>query len=80
MSMNELASLIIKLTNSSSKIVYKPLPKDDPLKRKPDISLAKEKLGWEPKVNVEEGLLKTIENFDERLKKGEKRSETFLYL
>ncbi len=80
MSMNELASLIIKLTNSSSKIIYKPLPKDDPLKRKPDISLAKEKLGWEPKVNVEDGLLKTIENFDERLKQGEKKSETFLYL
>lgn len=74
MSMKELASLIIKLTNSNSKIIYKPLPQDDPKRRKPDISLAKEKLDWEPRVKVEDGLLRTIKDFDERLKQGEKRS------
>ena len=45
-----------------------PLPKDDPKRRKPDISLAKEKLGWEPHISVETGLQRTIENFDARLK------------
>ncbi len=60
----ELANKVIALTNSKSKIVYKPLPQDDPLQRKPDISLAKEKLdGWQPKIQLEEGLLKTIEYF-----------------
>lgn len=61
----DFAKLIIELTNSKSKIIYKPLPSDDPTQRKPDITLAKEKLGWEPKVNIEEGLLKTIEYFKE---------------
>ncbi len=60
----ELADKIIKLTKSKSKIVYRPLPQDDPLQRKPDISLAKEKLGgWKPKIQLEEGLIKTIEYF-----------------
>ena len=59
----DLAELIIKLTNSNSKIKFAPLPQDDPLQRKPDISLAKKELGWEPKVDIEEGLLKTIEYF-----------------
>ncbi len=59
----EFANLIIKLTDSKSKIVFMPLPFDDPVKRKPDISLAKEKLGFNPSVPVEEGLLKTIEYF-----------------
>ena len=60
-SMNELAKIVIRLTNSSSKIVYRPLPGDDPKQRKPDITLAKEKLdGWEPTVCLEEGLKKTI--------------------
>ncbi|MCB9015489.1 MAG: SDR family oxidoreductase [Lentimicrobiaceae bacterium] len=59
----ELAEKVIKLTGSSSKIVKKPLPSDDPLQRQPDISLAKSKLGWEPKVELEEGLIKTIEYF-----------------
>jgi len=58
------AELIIKLSNSNSKIIHKPLPSDDPCRRKPDISLAKEKLNWEPKVSIEEGLLKTIKYFD----------------
>ncbi len=61
------AELIIKLTNSNSKIIHKPLPKDDPTKRKPDISLAKEKLNWEPKVDIEEGLLKTIKYFEKKI-------------
>ena len=61
----DFAKLIIELTNSKSKIVYKPLPSDDPTQRKPDITLAKEKLGWEPKVDIEEGLMNTIEYFKE---------------
>jgi UDP-glucuronate decarboxylase len=59
----QLAELIIKLTGSKSKIVYKPLPQDDPKQRKPDISLAKEKLAWQPSVQLEAGLAKTIEYF-----------------
>ena len=57
----ELAQKIIELTNSKSEIVFKPLPSDDPKQRKPDISKAKSKLGWEPKVNLEDGLVKTID-------------------
>ncbi len=60
----EFAKYIIELTNSNSKIIFMPLPSDDPLQRKPDISLAKEKLDWEPQVHVREGLLKTIEYFE----------------
>ena len=60
----ELAEKILALLpDSKSKIVYKPLPQDDPRQRKPDISLAKEKLGWEPKTKLNEGLIKTIEYF-----------------
>ncbi len=67
--MLELAEKIISLTGSRSKITYLPLPEDDPIQRKPDISLAKEKLnGWEPKIQLEEGLIKTIAYFDELLK------------
>jgi UDP-glucuronate decarboxylase len=67
--MLELADKIISLTGSRSKITYLPLPEDDPIQRKPDISLAKEKLnGWEPKIQLEEGLKKTIAYFDELLK------------
>ncbi len=61
--MLELAEKIIKLTGSSSKIIFMPLPADDPMQRQPNIDLAKEKLGWEPKINLEEGLAKTIEYF-----------------
>jgi UDP-glucuronate decarboxylase len=64
----ELAEIVIRLTNSGSKLIYKPLPSDDPLQRKPDISLAKEKLGWEPVVRLEDGLKKTITYFDDLLK------------
>ncbi len=59
----DLAKLIIRLTNSKSKIVFKKLPKDDPKKRKPDIKKAKEKLKWRPKVDIETGLIKTINYF-----------------
>jgi UDP-glucuronate decarboxylase len=62
--MLELADRIIELTGSKSKIVYRPLPSDDPKQRKPDIQLAKEKLDWKPKIKLEEGLIKTIEYFE----------------
>ena len=61
--MLELAELVIKLTGSKSKLVFHPLPADDPVRRKPDISLAKSKLDWQPVVSLEEGLAKTIEYF-----------------
>jgi UDP-glucuronate decarboxylase len=61
----ELAEKIISLIGSKSKIVYKDLPQDDPKQRKPDISLAKEKLGWKPSVQLEEGLENTIRYFRE---------------
>ncbi len=63
----ELAKKIIELTKSKSKIVYNPLPKDDPKQRQPEISLAKEKLNWEPKIKLEEGLKKTVDYFKEVL-------------
>ncbi len=63
MTVKEIAQRIIKLTNSKSKIVYKPLPEDDPKRRRPDISKAKKILKWEPKVDVNKGLLKTIDYF-----------------
>jgi UDP-glucuronate decarboxylase len=59
----ELANKVIALTGSTSKIVYRPLPQDDPLQRQPNIDLAKERLGWEPKTQLEEGLERTIEYF-----------------
>ncbi|MBQ5403851.1 MAG: SDR family oxidoreductase [Bacteroidales bacterium] len=64
----ELAEKIIDLTGSKSKIIYKPLPKDDPVRRKPDIRLAMEKLSWQPSTPLDEGLKKTIAYFDELLK------------
>lgn len=62
-SIKDIAELIIKMTGSASEIVYKPLPKDDPRRRKPDITLAREKLRWGPKVGLEDGLAGTIEYF-----------------
>lgn len=64
----ELAEKVIKLTGSRSEIVFKPLPQDDPVQRQPDISLAKSRLGWQPKVELEEGLKSTIAYFEERIK------------
>lgn len=69
-SMLELANKAIELTGSSSKLVYRPLPQDDPTQRQPDISLAKEKLKWQPEVALDEGLKKTIEYFKGRLEKN----------
>jgi UDP-glucuronate decarboxylase len=60
----ELAEKIISLTNSKSKIIYKPLPEDDPIQRQPNIDLAKKELGWEPKIQLDEGLEKTINYFN----------------
>jgi UDP-glucuronate decarboxylase len=60
-----LAEKVIELTGSSSKVVFQPLPSDDPLQRQPDISLAKDVLGWEPAMALEEGLKKTIAYFEE---------------
>ena len=59
----EIAELVIELTGSNSKISFQPLPKDDPVRRQPDISLAREVLDWQPKVELEEGLPKVIEYF-----------------
>jgi UDP-glucuronate decarboxylase len=64
----ELAEKVIDMTGSKSKLSYKPLPHDDPTQRQPDISLAKKQLGWEPKVKLEEGLIKTIAYFEDFLK------------
>lgn len=63
----ELAEKVISLTGSSSEIIYEPLPSDDPTQRQPDITLAREKLGWEPTITLEEGLKKTIPYFEELL-------------
>jgi UDP-glucuronate decarboxylase len=68
--MLELAEAVLELTGSSSELVYKPLPNDDPKQRKPDISLAKAKMNWEPKVQLREGLKQTISYFDELLSNG----------
>jgi UDP-glucuronate decarboxylase len=64
----QLAQKIIKLTNSNSKIEFHPLPSDDPVQRKPDITLAQNKLGWNPKIDLEEGLINTIQYFRDALK------------
>jgi UDP-glucuronate decarboxylase len=65
--MLELANTVIKLTGSKSQIIHLPLPQDDPLQRKPDISLAKQYLDWTPTVKLEEGLSKTISYFSKAL-------------
>ena len=66
-SVQELAERVLRLTGSRSRIALRPLPSDDPVKRCPDITLAREKLGWEPRVPLEEGLKRTIDYFRERL-------------
>ena len=73
----ELAEKVIDLTNTKSKIIYKPLPQDDPLQRKPDITLARETLDWEPSVKLNEGLIDTIAYFDNLMKKT--NNELFNY-
>ena len=67
LTMTELAELVIRLTGSSSELVYEELPLDDPARRKPDIRLAKQELGWSPSVGIEEGLQKTIEYFKSKI-------------
>jgi UDP-glucuronate decarboxylase len=62
-SIRELAEKVIALTGSRSKLVYRPLPEDDPKQRQPDITLAGERLGWAPAIALEEGLRSTIEYF-----------------
>ncbi len=66
----ELAEKVIDMTGSSARIIYKPLPHDDPRQRQPDIGLAREKLGWEPQIQLAEGLEKTIAYFEQRIKEG----------
>ena len=68
----ELAQFVIELTNSNSEIIFNPLPQDDPVRRRPDISLAKQTLGWSPKLKLRAGLIKTIKYFDELLVQGGK--------
>jgi UDP-glucuronate decarboxylase len=63
----ELAEQVIEMTGTGSSLVFQPLPADDPMQRQPDISLARSELGWEPKVQLQEGLRKTIEYFDRLL-------------
>ena len=63
MTIKEIAETIITMTGSKSSIIYKPLPTDDPKQRRPDITRARTLLGWEPKVQLEEGLVKTIAYF-----------------
>jgi UDP-glucuronate decarboxylase len=64
----QLARMIIDLTGGSSKIDFQPLPADDPTQRKPDITLAQKKLGWQPKIALEQGLVTTIQYFRDTLK------------
>ena len=66
----ELAEKVIEMTNSKSKLSLHPLPQDDPKQRQPSIELAKKELGWEPKIKLEEGLVKTISYFDNLIKEG----------
>ena len=67
-SIGQLAKKVIEMTGSKSKIVYRPLPPDDPRRRQPSIELAKKQLGWTPKVELEDGLRKTIDYFKEVIK------------
>jgi len=73
--MLELAKKIIRLTHSKSKIEYKELPQDDPRQRKPDITLAKKILKWEPRIQLEEGLIKTIDYFKWLIRDEEKKAK-----
>ena len=66
----QLAELVIELTGSQSKIVFKPLPSDDPKQRQPDIAKARQELGWAPKIELRQGLTKTIAYFDNLVKNG----------
>ena len=80
MTVRQLAERVIDLTGSSSKIEYRPLPVDDPTQRCPDISYAREVLGWEPKVALDNGLRRTIDYFEQLLRETEEREETIVRL
>ena len=67
MTIEQIATTIIRMTGSKSKIVYRPLPTDDPKQRRPDITRARTLLKWEPKVDLEQGLVKTIEYFRKKI-------------
>jgi len=67
MTIEEIAKTIVRMTGSSSKLVYRPLPTDDPKVRQPDITRARTLLGWEPKVSLEQGLTSTIGYFRQKL-------------
>jgi len=66
----ELARVVIELTNSSSEILFEPAPEDDPIRRQPDTSLARQALGWQARVSLEEGLARTIEYFEQLIEPG----------
>ena len=68
MTVRELAEMVVKMVGAKAEIVYRPLPADDPLQRQPNITLAKDTLGWEPKITLEQGLERTIAYFRERMK------------
>jgi UDP-glucuronate decarboxylase len=70
--MLELANKVIALTGSKSKMIYRPLPADDPRTRRPDVTLAQSAIAWAPRVDLQEGLKRTIEYFEARLKNGER--------
>jgi UDP-glucuronate decarboxylase len=71
MTIVELAKAVIDLTGAKSKLIKKPLPKDDPTRRRPDISLAAKELGWKPTVELTAGLTSTIKDFEKRMSAGE---------
>jgi UDP-glucuronate decarboxylase len=72
-SIRELAEIVLELTGSKSRLIDKPLPTDDPRQRRPDITLARQMLGWEPHIQLRQGLMKTIAYFDDLLGAGEAR-------
>ncbi len=74
----ELAQTVIELTGSKSKIVHKPLPEDDPTQRQPNIDLAREKLGWQPKIKLQDGLVRTIAYFDQVLSRKSRNDITLV--
>ncbi len=80
MTVRQLAERVIDLTGSPSKIEFRPLPVDDPTQRCPDIAMARETLGWEPKVALDNGLKRTIAYFDQLLRETEQRESTLIRL
>src|SRR5690606_6045870 len=70
MSVMELTDLIVRMTRSRSKVVHQPLPEDDPRRRRPDVTKAREVLGWRPSTPIEIGLRQTIDWFEEQSKRG----------